>query len=105
MGLNWVKINNINPAAIKPVNTKMVSIKVTILRKRARLDMLAMDDVIEKNTSGVTAVKIRFKKRSPKGFNSTARSFNRQPSKTPIVNPARRYNVKRWFFKKKKRDE
>jgi hypothetical protein len=46
--------------------------------------MPATAEVMEKNTRGTMAVKRRFRKTSPKGFNTTASFFRTIPNREPM---------------------
>ena len=75
----------ITKAAIKPVpkNTKKVEL-ITFLNRPA-LSILAIADVTEKKTKGITKVNIKFKKISPNGFKTSAFSLIKIPIKLPMI--------------------
>ena len=75
----------IKTAANKPVITNTKSMFPNILPRRLILTILPTALAIVTNTNGVTAVNMRFKNISPKGFNITALSPNTRPIKLPIA--------------------
>ena len=78
----------ISNEAIAPVVIKTASMTRRIFPSRRLLVMEATAEEMEKNTSGTTAVKRRFRKISPNGLKKTAFSLNISPRADP-ANKAR----------------